>query len=265
MNFTEKDHTFAVLAYKDSAYLEKCINSLLKQTKKSKIIICTSTPCKHIETIAAKYSLPLFVSDRPTGISNDWNFAYSKVETPLVTLAHQDDLYKKDYFEVVLKEINAAKSPIIAFTGYGELREDKIVYSSKLLNIKKLLLMPLCFKKLQNSRFIRRRALSLGSCICCPSVTFVKQCLPEKPFEAGLKSNLDWEAWERFSRYPGTFVYCPKPLMLHRIHQESETSRIIGDNNRGKEDYIMFCKFWPKSIAFMINKFYSAGEKSNNL
>lgn len=31
--------------------------------------------------------------------------------------------------------------------------------------------------------------------------------------------------------------------MGHRIHEESETSVIIGDNARSKEDYEMFCKF----------------------
>ena len=37
-------HIFIILAYKQSQYLEDCIDSLLNQTIKSKIIITTSTP-----------------------------------------------------------------------------------------------------------------------------------------------------------------------------------------------------------------------------
>ena len=32
-----------------------------------------------------------------------------------------------------------------------------------------------------------------------------------------------------------------------------------------KEEYEMFCKFWPKSIAGVIFKFYSKGQNSNQL
>ena len=53
--------------------------------------------------------------------------------------------------------------------------------------------------------------------------------------------------------------------MGHRIHKDSETSVILGDNARSKEDYEMFCKFWPKLIAKILVKFYSRSEKSNNI
>ena len=53
--------------------------------------------------------------------------------------------------------------------------------------------------------------------------------------------------------------------MYHRIHDGSETSVIIGDNARGQEDYVMFTKFWPKSIAKLLTKVYSLAEKSNDL
>ena len=53
--------------------------------------------------------------------------------------------------------------------------------------------------------------------------------------------------------------------MGHRIHEESETTAAIGDNKRSREEYEMFCKFWPKFIAKFIFKFYSKGQNSNQL
>ena len=51
------NHTFAICAYKESPYLEECIQSLMNQTVKSDILIATATPSKYIDDIAAKYNL----------------------------------------------------------------------------------------------------------------------------------------------------------------------------------------------------------------
>ena len=88
---------------------------------------------------------------------------------------------------------------------------------------------------------------------------------PEVVFKSGFRSDEDWEAWEMLSKRNGAFVYCKKPLTLHRIHEDSETSKILGDNARIKEDYVMFCKFWPKFIAKILTKVYGTSEKSNDL
>lgn len=37
-------HTFVVLAYKESVYLEDCILSCINQNYKSNVVIATSTP-----------------------------------------------------------------------------------------------------------------------------------------------------------------------------------------------------------------------------
>ena len=90
------NHTFAICAYKESPYLEECITSLMEQTVKSEIFIATSTPNKYIDNIAAKYNLKVYVNEGESGITQDWNFAYSKVQTDYVTIAHQDDKYAPD-------------------------------------------------------------------------------------------------------------------------------------------------------------------------
>ena len=93
----EYKHTFAICAYKESPYLEECIISLKKQTKKSKIIIATSTPNDFINDLAAKYDIKVYINEGESGITQDWNFAYSKTDTEYVTIAHQDDKYSKHY------------------------------------------------------------------------------------------------------------------------------------------------------------------------
>ena len=87
-------HTFAVCAYKESPYLEDCLQSLMAQTVDSHIIMATSTPNDFISSIAEQYNLPLFVNHGEGGITQDWNFAYTHADSKYVTIAHQDDIYE---------------------------------------------------------------------------------------------------------------------------------------------------------------------------
>ncbi|MCM1083400.1 MAG: glycosyltransferase family 2 protein [Clostridium sp.] len=259
-------HTFVVCAYKESRYLESCVRSLVNQTVKSNIIMTTSTKNEHIRKIAEKYKLPLYINGAGKGIAGDWNFAYAKAETEYVTIAHQDDVYAPNYVETMINMLDKAEHPSIGFTGYFEIRKGKRVTKNTNLIIKRLMLLPLNIKGGGKSRSLRRMSIAFGNPICCPSVTYVKRNLPSAPFDAELRSNLDWQLWERLSKKKKSeFVYCAKPLMGHRIHEESETSAVINDNKRSDEDYKIFRMFWPAPIAKAITKVYAKSEKSNKL
>lgn len=258
-------HTFAICAYKESPYLEECIVSLKNQTIKSDIILATSTPNDYIDAIAKKYDIPVYINEGEHGITQDWNFALSKVKTRYATVAHQDDTYEPDYIEALLDRMGKARSSLIAFSDYYELRDGIQVHDTSMLKIKRIMLLPMRIKCFSGSRFVRRRVLSFGDPICCPAVTFDLKNVDRPIFKNGFRSCEDWEAWERLSHYKGDFIYVQKPLMSHRIHEESATTAIIQDNARVEENYVMFCKFWPKSIARLINKLYTKSEKSNEL
>ena len=258
-------HTFVVCAYGKSEYLEECILSLLYQKNKSEILIATSTPTTYISLIANKYELPVLVNKGEKGLAGDWNFAYSCADTPLVTLAHQDDKYYENYSEDVIKAAELCKHPLIIFSDYNEIRNGRTITENKLLKIKRLLLAPLKLKILWKSRLVRRRILSIGSAICCPTVTLVKTDLPGFQFKNNMKSNIDWQAWEEISRMDGEFAYISHPCMEHRIHEESTTSELLEVDGRREEDLYIFRKFWPEWIAKIIEYFYQNGEKSNKI
>lgn len=261
------EHVFAVCAYKESPFLESCIHSLINQKEKCDVVVVTSTPCDYIEDIVRKYKLQYYVNTGKSGITQDWNFAYSCVSEKYkyITIAHQDDIYEPEFLTSTLALFEQSKKPLIAFTDYYEIREGKKVLKNQLLLIKRIMLSPLRVKKFWKLKWIRRRILSLGSPICCPSVTFCVKNLPEVIFKDGFRACEDWEAWEMISKLDGEFIYSPKRLMGHRIHEGSETSAIINDNKRSEEELKMFCKFWPEWFAKIIVKYYAKGQKSNQL
>ncbi len=254
------DHTFVICAYKESEYLEECIQSLENQTVKSKIVLVTSTPNAFIQAHAERHQIPVY-SHSGKGIGNNWNFALSAVKTKYATIAHQDDLYCPTYLETCLRLFEQNPDALIAFTDYDEYRNGQPIPKTRNLKIKKWMLTPI--KYFKKSIFIRNRVLSLGSPICCPAVSYQMKNLDGFRFSEEMTVSLDWEAWYRIANKRGTFAYCDKPLMYHRIHSASETTNAIGDHRRMTEDQLMFEKFWPKAVAKFILKFYATSQQTN--
>ena len=185
--------------------------------------------------------------------------------TKLVTIAHQDDIYEPEYTEAFISALKGSKKPLIAFSDYGEIRNGEKTTQVSMLKIKEIMLFPLRFKIFAGSRTVRRIVLAFGDAICCPSVMFAMKNVRLPLFKNHYVCCEDWEAWEKLSRSRGDFIYIHKPLMYHRIHEESTTSKALGEGVRIKENYEMFRKFWPAPIAGLINKFYTRSEKSNAL
>lgn len=257
-------HTFVILAYGESPYLESCIKSSIDQTYPSQIIIATTTPNHYINNLAAKYQLKV-INGHHTNIGGDFDFAIHSANTPTVTVAHQDDVYDKSYSEEIIKSYHAHPNSSVIFTDCYEIRNHHKVYTNTNLMVKRLLLTPIRIKSSLKSRFLKRHIIRFGNSICCPAVTFVTKNCPKQIFKSDFKCNVDWHAWETLSRKKGSFTFVNKPLMGHRISEDSTTTDIIKQGIRTKEDYEIFKRFWPAPIAKLLTKLYQKSEKSNQL
>lgn len=260
-------HIFAILAYKESPFLQACIDSLKKQTAQSEIIICTSTPSVFLENIAQANNLHLFINPQRKGIANDWNFALNSAKSEYVTLAHQDDIYHASYAQKILAAGEKFPNNLIIYSDYDEMvhKENTTFLRKNSLNffIKKILgelgfLGRTCLAK------HKKYLLFLGSPIGCPAVTYHKSNLDTFAFDADFKINLDWKAWHDLAQKSGSFVWLRETLMTHRIHLESETSQGLKENNRQTEDLKMFTQFWPTPLAKLLSRLYALSYKNNN-
>lgn len=129
MTFAPSDHTFAVCAYKENPYLASTVESLLAQDACCPIIISTSTPNDHISAVARRFEVPVVVNPDPRGAASDWNYGYDAAETPLVTIAHQDDYYEPNYLSTMLAAVNDYEKDglQLAFSDYFEIRNGERV------------------------------------------------------------------------------------------------------------------------------------------
>ena len=155
-------HTFAVCAYRDSPYLETCIRSLKRQTVPTDIIVCTSTPSPYVEEMAGKYGLPYFVREGESDIQADWNFACEMAASRLVTIAHQDDYYHRDYAKHVQECWEKYADATVFCTDCAIIKNGRAQKPGMFLLIKKLLRAPLRLHKLAHWRVVKRAALMCG-------------------------------------------------------------------------------------------------------
>ena len=255
MTKEEFSHAFVVCAYKESKYLDKCIQSLLAQSKPTKIIICTSTYCSYIQHIADEYSLPLYVRGGKSDIQKDWNFGCRIVDTDWVTVAHQDDCYDTEYVNNLYKAVEKEPDALIYFTDYRPIKHGEIGrdINSK---IRRLLRLPMKCKHLSNKIWAKKMILCFGNSICCPSVSYNRKKIGGDIFTSELKFGLDWDTYYKFAKMPGRFLYVDKVLTYYRIHRQAASMGFIENQIREKEDMIMFQKFWPRCIAKFLMVFY---------
>ena len=259
--FCGDDVTIVICAYKECEYLEASIRSVLEQSVKTGVVISTSTPNEFIYGLADKYSLEVWVN-QDGGHAKDYNFAIKTTTTAICIMAHQDDLLHPDFVKKSLQAINASDRPIIAFTNYKEMHEDKIdTVDSRMVRIKRLLLWPMKIRWLSNTVFGKRICQCLGDPITHPSVTYIKAEMPADCFLEQYQSAMDWDLWERLSRQPGSFVYVDEILFYHRMHSETATAKLIENSNRRlNEDYELLCRFWPAWVAKAIMHFYKMAQ-----
>ena len=261
------EHSFAVLAYRDSPHLQACLFSLVKQSSSSSIYIATSTPSIYLEQMARRFGVPLFVTQKGQGIAHDWNFALAQAKTKYVTIAHQDDVYLPDFAESCLQSLRKKPDAMICFSDYTEILDDDDERETNLLlMVKRTILfffMPL--RKHISSIFWKKAFLSLGCPIAAPSVTYNMENLPDFQFSASFSINLDWDAWYRLACQKGSFVFVNKILLQHRIHEESATTLGLKATKRQVEDITMFRRFWPKFVVYLLAKIYAISYKSNQI
>ncbi len=227
-------HTFVILAFNESDDLEECIKSVLNQSIKSNVVIATSTPNDYIMELASEYSLGVMINEEKSNKGSDYNFAINSFESRLITIAHQDDLYDRNYVKEIYLAFKKNPDATIFFTDNYEIKGDKKIKKSKELFLKRFFLFPLKYKIFQKSGHFKLRSLKRHKYICTSSVTFVKNNIDKDIFPTNFVYDNDWQGLIDLAKENSKFVYIPKKLVGYRINKteqnivkDSEDERIL--------------------------------------
>ena len=230
-------HTFVILAYNESDDIEECIKSIQKQSRKSIVVMATSTPSDYILDLASRYGIGLMINKSDSNKGNDYNFAISISNTPLVTIAHQDDLYNRNYTKEIIKNYKKNKDASIIFTDNYEIEKDKMIFKNKRLFRKRFYLYPLSINRLQNNKYFKKKFLKKEKFICTSSITFVKKNIPLDLFPTDYIYDNDWKGLLKLVELPYKFIFIKEKLVGYRIDninkntvKEQEDDKILKEN-----------------------------------
>ena len=229
-----KEHTFVILAYMESDDLEECIKSVLKQSVKSNVLIATSTPNDYIMDMASLYSLGVMVNEESSNKGRDYNFAIDTIDSELITIAHQDDLYDRNYTKEILKKYHDNKDATIFFTNNYEILGDKKIIRSKRLLRQRWFVFPLKYRLFQKSKYFKIRSLRKTKFICTSSITFVKKNIKGNIFPTNLVYDNDWQGLIDLAKKDTRFVYLPKKLVGYRV-----ADRLINTKKQREDEDIL--------------------------
>lgn len=265
-------HAFVICAYKKSPYLEECIRSLKRQTVRTDILLCTSTPSEYIDRIAEKYEIPVYVREGESDIREDWLFAWriGGKDHHLVTIAHQDDRYHRDYVKRLLHAWEKYPDLSVFCGDYLVLKTEEGVISDGtrypagtvlkagdlVRFVKKVLRLPLRLRFLADQSLVKKSALIFGNSICCPSCTYNHDWIGDRMFGSRFQFALDWDNLYELASMPGRFVCEERPLLAYRVHDGAATKQCIGDQRRSADEYAMFRKIWPQWAVKILMHFY---------
>lgn len=228
---------------------------------KSRIILVSSTPSDFQRNLARQFDLPYRINPSHTGIAADWNFAVSQVETPYLTLAHQDDLYAENYLYTMLDAFSKCEDGLIGFSDYSHFIKGNNRRNPPLLLVKKAILsisfgFGISNHQLRN-RLFKRLLVGFSNPICCPTVIYHRKNITAVAFDPDFRVNLDWKYWIDLAKIRGSFVYIPQDLLQYRAHADTSTNLALVSGQRQREDRRCFELLWPKPIARLLSRLYA--------
>lgn len=182
---------------------------------------------------------------------------------------HQDDRYRSDYAEKLLKAWKKYPDLLLFASDYLTIRmtekEGKMKAIPEPFNmvwlVKKILRLPLRFHFLADRTWIKRSSVWFGNSICCPSCTYNKEQIGDDMFHSEYDFALDWDNLYELAGKKGRFICSEKPLIAYRVHAAATTKACIEDNRRPADEMAMFRKMWPDWMVKILMHFYRKAYK----
>ena len=149
--------SIVVPIYKVEKYLEKCIESILKQTYKNLEIILVNDgspdSCGEIcEKYKQKDNRIIVIRQENKGLSGARNTGLSKATGKYICFIDSDDYISKNMIETLYNNLKLTNSDI-SICGFSQVGEDEIIEKSKQKGVLKIIDKETCLKKLLYHRY----------------------------------------------------------------------------------------------------------------
>ena len=218
--------TVVIPVFNGGRFLAATIESLLAQTHRDFTVVCLDDQSTD-DSVAIAQSFRdarLHVERNVTrrGLAGNWNEAIAIARTPLLVIAHQDDLYEPHYLEAAAQLLEAHPRAFIAHTRATYIDEegqpvDSTASRSRIDSGR----MPEPYEREPSAEL---RALHNGNYIICPSAMYRMSAVAGiGDFNEHYRFVPDWEYWFRGLQKGFTITGSHARLAHWRRHEESAT------------------------------------------
>ncbi len=222
--------TICIPAYNASDYIEKTIQSLLRQTYNNFLIIVgdnasTDETAEIIEHLAKKENrIKLIRNPYNLGFADNINNLASKAETPYIAIFHADDIYGESIIEKELAVLSTNKygavfSKLESFYSTDAQRTRRHPLHKKLRKFARYNEINQCFEI--NSTECVDILVSHGNIFACPTLmcerSFFLQC---GGFRSDYPTVEDIDLWIRFAKAGKTLAIIDDYQFRYRVHEK---------------------------------------------
>ncbi len=235
----ERAVTIVVPMYNGARFLAAALRSLLEQTFADYAILCVDDASTDDSVaVAGSFSgdrLHVLRNERRLGLAGNWNRAFALATTPYLVIAHQDDVYDRQYLSAVLALLVSHPQAFIAHTGARYVDDSGTAIDSAAASYKQSFWPR--DEPYERPAAEELRILQRGNYLACPSVIYRMSAVQRLgPFNEELQFVTDWEYWIRGLSAGFTIAGSREQLVSLRRHTASATAEAESSLRRYDEE-----------------------------
>lgn len=241
--------TVAVPIYNGAQFLRETLRSLLDQTLEGVKIICVDDhSADESATIAREAGVTVVSNERRLGMAANWNRALALVDSPYFVIAHQDDIYEREFLEQLLLLIEEHPKAFIAHARGRYVDEQGLAIDTPASRYKETLWPRGATYERGGPEELH--ALIRGNYIICPAVMFRSEAVRLiGPFSSRYDFVTDWDYWIRGVAAGYTVTGTARRLMRWRRHRATSTATHTVSFRRFEEERMLLEEVGPIAEA----------------
>ncbi len=245
--------TFAIPYYSNLPYLQKAIESVLRQDDRDWKLLVSDDGCQPSETAeaVARFEDPricYYANERRLGMAGNWNRCLDLTDTDLVTLLHADDELAPSYAATMREEADRHPEAAALFCDAHVIDREGIRRFSLPEAVKKVL-KPRGRRPFELTGRAGIKALLRGNFIMCPTLCYRRRVLGDRRFSPRWKMVQDLDLTTRLLLDGDTLVGVPRMAYRYRRHGENATDQYTRDLVRFREESALYGMLGEQAAA----------------
>ncbi|HEX2061559.1 MAG TPA: glycosyltransferase family A protein [Thermoanaerobaculia bacterium] len=254
--------TVAVPVYNGARFLARTLESLLAQEHDAfDVVVIDDQSTDDSAAIAQSAGVRVVRNEVRLGLAGNWNAAFALAETPLLVIAHQDDVYEPRFLATTERLLDTHPRAFIAHTRALYIDEHERPAENAASRYKDRF-WP-ADEPYEREPDAELRVLQGGNYIICPAVMYRMSAVAKiGAFNERYRFVPDWEYWLRGLLAGFTIAGTHERLLRWRRHDESATRQEEATLRRYDEELELLERLsrmagLPRSVSLVENTLLS--------